>query len=112
MKQIIASDDDGFSIKSGDRIQSCIARILWPEIATVIGFKRDCYTVDLICLGVETVRGTTIEINEEIPGWPDLLEALSKHLPGFPKYEEWFETVAFPAFKANARTLFHRACDF
>jgi hypothetical protein len=111
MKQIIVSDEDGFSIKSADRMQNCIARVLWSEISRIIGFKRDCYTVDLICLGVETIRGTTIEINEEISGWSDLLEALSKYLPGFLKYEEWFESVAFPAFKTNARTLFHRASD-
>lgn len=72
----------------------------WQEVASVSAFKRDTYIVDLICVIFELNRQTTIELNEEMPGWSHLVEMIPQYLPGALAQDEWFTKVAFPAFKS------------
>jgi hypothetical protein len=85
------------------------ALLAWDEIATVEVFKRDLFTLDLVCLALARV-GTedVIEVDEEDPRWLDLVDALPSYLPGCRTLGEWFTDVAFPAFEENRRRLYER----
>ena len=83
-------------------------RIRWEDISSVVVYKRDLYTSDMICLLCTLVDGFQFEFQEEMPCWQSLVDALPQHLPGCPVYSEWWNPVAVPAFVTNERTLFQR----
>jgi hypothetical protein len=53
----------------------------WSEITGAIAYKRDSFVYDLIGIAIGTSAGA-IEINEQMPGWNNLLQAVPKYLPG------------------------------
>lgn len=81
----------------------------WQDAVRIEAFKRDLYAVDLICLSVLLRDNKAVEINEEMEGWESLVNKLPEYLPGCQKFEEWFQVVAFPAFKPNNTTIYR--CD-
>jgi len=82
--------------------------VRWNEISSVVTYKRDLYTSDMLCLLCKFSDGSQFEFNEEMSCWQSLVDALSLHLPGFPAYSEWWHPVAVPAFSTNERLLFQR----
>jgi hypothetical protein len=80
----------------------------WTEISRVCVFKRDCFTVDLICMVLELDDAESTEVNEEMPGWPALIEALPVYLPGALPQHEWWEKVMLPAFELCWTQLYSR----
>ena len=83
------------------------ATFSWDLVLRVQTFKRDLFAVDLICLAIEMPEGC-VEIDEEMQGWDELLKELEQRLPGFPRWEEWWSTVAFPPFATNQAELWVR----
>jgi hypothetical protein len=83
--------------------------IAWRDTIRVEVFKQDWFTVDLICLTIVLRDDRTMELNEEMDGWKSLVEKLPEYLPGCQTLEEWFPTVAFPAFKTNRNVIYSRA---
>ena len=84
--------------------------LFWNEIEAVYAFKRDLFSVDLICLSFKkSAKEEYYEINEDMVGYHDLIEAMPTHLPGF--NGEWFSTVAFPAFKTNQQVIWRRNAE-
>ena len=104
MKPLIEVEEDGFSV----RFNASAERMPWSAITSVVAFKRDTYIVDLICLAIQVDEGKIMEVNEEMSGWSALVMGLAERLPGFPSFEDWFRSVAFPAFKTNTTVLFDR----
>jgi hypothetical protein len=98
---------NGFSILA-DSPQEVIAEIHWDEISKVLAYKRDCFIYDQICFAVEIAEGKAFEICEDMEGWENLILSIPQKLPGFPEKQQWFQKVAFPAFKTNVTTLFER----
>ena len=82
--------------------------LAWQDTRKVEAFKRDLYAIDLICLAVTSADNKTVEINEEMSGWKSLVDKLPAYLPGCLTFEEWFDGVAFPAFKQNLRVIYQR----
>ena len=82
--------------------------VLWSEVEKVTVFKRDRMTVDEICMVLEVSGSQALEVNEEMPGWQELVQGLPTYLPGARLWEEWFEKVAFPAFKTSPEIIFQR----
>jgi hypothetical protein len=82
--------------------------IAWKDTVRVEAFKRDLYAVDLICLSVLLKDNKAIEINEEMEGFESLAGKLPEYLPGCQEFEEWFQVVAFPAFKENNTVIYQR----
>ena len=85
--------------------------ISWRETIRIEVFKRDLFSVDLICLTFFLRDDRALEINEEMNGWKSLVEKLPEYLPGCQTLEEWFPTVAFPPFKTNRTIIYSRAED-
>jgi hypothetical protein len=105
-KPTIQLDATGFSVRSGSG--QLLGDVRWEEVESVIAFKRDRWTVDLICAVFDTSQGA-FELNEECDGWPELMAATSSNLPGARPYDEAFHDIAFPPFKTNRTVLFTKA---
>lgn len=71
----------------------------------VTAYKRDLYTVDMLCLLIQAVS-TTVEINEEMDGYEAVVARLEARADLQP---EWRLGVLFPPFEANHTILFERA---
>jgi hypothetical protein len=82
--------------------------IAWRDTISVEVFKRDLYTVDLICVSFHSRNEKSLEINEEMDGWESLMKSLPEYLPGCQTFGDWFTEVAFPAFKRNRTVIYHR----
>lgn len=52
----ITTTDDGFSVDSKPQLA-----MEWKDIKKIVAFKRDLFTLDLICLGFHHHDGTRIE---------------------------------------------------
>jgi hypothetical protein len=81
----------------------------WADVFHVVAFKRDLFHVDLICMEIQDRLNSSIEVDEEMEGWKELVANLPEYLPGFPKFEEWFLRVATPAFETCPTELYRRA---
>ena len=82
--------------------------IAWQDVVRIEVFKRDLYVVDLICVSLLLRDNKSVEINEEMEGWDSVVDKLPEYLPGCKKFEEWFQMVAFPAFKTNSTVIYQR----
>ncbi len=80
----------------------------WDAVQSVRTFKRDCFSVDCICLAFETPEGW-IEVTEEMNAFGSFTEAVERNLPGFPPQPDWWPQVMFPAFATNERELWTKA---
>jgi hypothetical protein len=105
----IRCDESGFTVTVGGSVSSVGATSLkWNDVKTVLAYKRDLCATDLICLGFTSPDGT-IEVDEEMQGWSQLVERLPSLLPGTPPLSDWWERVAKPPFASCVTKLFERA---
>jgi len=101
----VIGDANGIRIRGS---KGSSLELLWNEIEEVHAFKRDMLTTDLICLAFKkSGKEEYYEIREEMAGYHDLLEMISKKLLGFNL--DWFPDVAFPAFATNHRIIWKRS---
>ena len=107
-KYAISFDTEGFAIRATGQALTPSSEMHWSEVQRVTAFKRDCFVVDCICLVIGARDDTAIEINEEMAGWQELVEALPDYLPGCKPWHLWFSNVAFPAFAANPTEVYER----
>ena len=87
-----------------DRVFDCP----WSDINTIVAFKRDLFTVDLLCLRIEAVSGQIFEVNEEMGGWSALLEALPNYLQGCMTKQQVLDAIVNPAFATNQTKVYSR----
>ena len=80
--------------------------IAWRDAVSIEAFKRDLYSVDLICLTFHLRNEKVVEINEEMGGFESLVTTLPEYLPGCQTFGEWYTEVAFPAFKPNLTVIY------
>ena len=102
----IRRTQDGFAVGTAESSQSH-GSLEWRHVDAVLAYKRDLYTVDLICLGFVTPNGT-IEVHEEMQGWSELVEQLPSRFPGVPPLSDWWERVAKPPFAPSVTKLYER----
>ncbi len=81
--------------------------IPWTKIESVAAFKRDVFSYDLICIGLET-SAFSYEINEEMVCWTAFLKELPRYLPGCLEADDWYEAVRLPPFTRNWTILYTR----
>jgi hypothetical protein len=101
----LVAKDTGFEIVnpggSGEEV-------LWNEIEEVHAFKRDLITTDMICLEFKrSGKEQYYEVNEEMAGYQDLLQAMQKYLPGFNL--SWIPGTTLPPFATNHQTIWKRS---
>lgn len=81
-----------------------LAQMPLPEVRSVIFYKRDEVTTDLICCDVQ-VASRVWTFHEEMTGWRDLIIHLSAP-PDF--LADWFEVVVCPPFSTSVTVAFER----
>jgi hypothetical protein len=80
----------------------------WSDILQIAIYKRDCFTMDLICAALMFSSGE-LEINEDMAGWRELMRELPIYLPNCQSFDQWFRSVMNPPFALNRTTIFARA---
>ena len=91
---------DGFRIRRGTDSRD----VRWKEIDSATAFKRDLFTVDLLCLLLLT-RDGIVEVDEDMAGFNEVKTAMEAALSIEPA---WELDVLFPAFEACPKVLFER----
>jgi hypothetical protein len=101
-------DVEGITVKRrfGDGTAEQL-QLHWNDIQVITAYKRDCLTVDLICLSFSS-RDQTVEIDEEMDGYASLVQDLPQYLEDASRFEQWFQQVAFPAFETKPTAIFRR----
>jgi hypothetical protein len=100
-RRVVKCDDEGFEVFEEARSQ---ARVRWSDVLEVFAYKMDLFMYDEICIGFRvSADGTHWWVSEEFIGYRELIEELRHRFPGI--REDWFSTVAFPAFVPNRTTL-------
>src|SRR5436309_9151415 len=82
--------------------------LLWSDVTRARAFKRDLFAVDLVCLSLEAAEELALEVNEEMGGWSELLEALPTLLPGCMNQGQILDAVLKPPFATNETEVFRR----
>jgi hypothetical protein len=100
-QQEVKFDRDGFSVFEESTPKG---RVLWSEVVEVFAYKLDLGTYDEMCIGFRIdADGTHWCVSEEFVGYQELIQKLRDKYPGI--RDDWFSTVAFPAFAPNRTTL-------
>ncbi len=105
----IALLSEGFTIIALKSPSAEIVTVRWDTVVDATAYKRDLWSTDQVCIAFELSDGTFVEAHEEMKGWSDLCSAMPEHLPGAPRWEQWFMNITTPAFEPNITPLFHRA---
>lgn len=102
MPRIVLSDV-GFAIES-ENDENVIVR--WEDVVEIFAFKLDLLTYDTIRLGFRVDEsGDFYEVDED---WEKYSELVSDVESRFTVVEDWWSTVAYPAFETNQTTLRQR----
>jgi hypothetical protein len=80
----------------------------WARVTRIVAFKRDVYSHDLLCILIELEGANTIEVNESMPGWTEMIEQLPIYLPEASPWRDWYPKAAFPAFDVAPTPIFVR----
>lgn len=77
-----------------------LSQVRWSDVKEIFAFKLDLLTTDCVCVGIRvTDTGDYYKVNEEMPGYSDLVAEMQRVFPDYNK--EWWLQVAFPAFATN-----------
>jgi hypothetical protein len=106
----VQCDQGGFTliVKKGERAEQSL-HLEWDRVTRVFAYKRDCLTVDQMCLviGSDDLE-KWIEVTEDDEGYERLIEQLPKRVAGFPTPGEWWQKVALPPFETQWTQLYGR----
>jgi hypothetical protein len=86
---------------------SKIQEIRWAEVVEVAAYKRDCFSVDQMCVAL-IGHENALEVSEDMIGWNELLDHFTEYLPGCRSKDTWYEEVMLPPFKENRTVIFRR----
>lgn len=79
----------------------------WDEVVRIETYKRDIFSMDLICLDFFTdSRQAPCRTHEDMKGFPDLREHMQRRFSSIG--ERWLQQVALPPFAANHTVLYDR----
>ena len=102
----IEISDQGVTIRDS---KSGVTEIPWGAVTRLTAFKRDIYTVDLICLALsydQMGREVYLEVSEEMVGFKNLIEGLPDRFSL--RDNDWWIKVAFPAFVQTMMILWEK----
>lgn len=107
----VAALDSGLSVYPMPTVEESSrdgVLIFWESIKEIIAYKRDLFTIDLVCLRVYHSNDQYFEINEELIDFDALLDQLPERLRGFPERKMYWGKLIQPAFAENEMQLWHR----
>jgi hypothetical protein len=98
---IVYVEEDGFIFQFKAKQE----KIKWEEINTIIAYKKDLLTVDLVCIEI-FYNNSQIIITEEVLGWHHFVEQLRIVFPNIPI--NWYNDIIIPPFATNLTILYQK----
>ncbi|MEQ8843394.1 MAG: hypothetical protein RIB58_00960 [Phycisphaerales bacterium] len=98
----VKTGDDGVSLVDGKDFTT----FEWRSVVRIEAFKIDLYTVDCIAIEFTLDDGVRVCMHEDFEGFTSLVKEIERVFDGIP--DEWWTTVAFPAFEENRTLLWAR----
>lgn len=80
----------------------------WNDIQRIMAFKRDVYAHDLVCMLIEKAGAGSLEVNESMHGWTELVNQLPVRLPAAMRFADWFPQVTSTVFEPSPVEVFAR----
>lgn len=108
-KFLVRCDETGFTqiVQRGENIQS--NGLGWDEVTEAFAYKRDCFSVDQICVVLGTADPTRwIEVREDDDGYQQFIQHLPSRIACFPAPDEWLERVRLPPFAPQWTQIYAR----
>lgn len=97
--------DDGLALFESGRE---VYRFRWANVFRVETYKRDLFTVDMICLNFAADADQMVYMaHDEMDGFSELSSRLTRYFPSIAP--DWWGEVALPAFATKHRILYERA---
>ncbi len=85
-----------------------VYRFQWADVSKVETYKRDLFSVDMICLEFAVDADQLVYItHDEMDGFNELSCRLTQYFPSIAP--NWWNEVAFPAFATKHRILYERS---
>jgi hypothetical protein len=106
-RNTISLQETGFQLLPVSQTAEAAKCFQWREITTAIAYKRDCVTVDLICMAIADEL-TAIEITEEDAGWEEFIRGAEISLPGSLPIDTWWPIVSQPPFSTSQTTVYRK----
>lgn len=98
----------GFEIITSGAAGSRTVPVSWTEVSKVDAYQRDSFQKS-VTLVLTLKDGSSVELNEFLPGWQDIIDALSQHLPGcLPRSDWWRGSSADTDGGLHWRTIYYR----
>lgn len=105
--ELIFSDLGAFTYKENGfdfTEQAQVYSILWADIESIFGYKRDLFTIDELNLDIYAKNNFRLHLTEETPGWYQFIEKIKQ---AFPTIDKEFEaTLMFPPFATNMTLIY------
>lgn len=92
----------GFTLE----FDGCIHNYEWGKIKTVLAYKIDMFTYDLLALDILFSDDIALKVNESTRGWFQFLVKLSESLEEIPN--DWADTISIPAFETKLTVLYDK----
>jgi hypothetical protein len=96
----------GFEITAVGTHDSRHVHVAWNEISKIDAYQRDQFQKNIF-LVFALKDGSHVELNENLPGWADVIDALPKALPGCLPRGDWWRGSAGEG-DPNWRTIYYR----
>jgi len=98
----------GFDIVTSGAHGSHTTAVHWSEVARIDAYQRDQFRKNVF-LVLQLKDGSRVELNEDLPGWSDLVAELPKALPGCLARGDWWRGSAGQSeADLNWRTIYYR----
>src|SRR5213082_145366 len=85
----IFPNEKGFSVVNLKKTDATPLSMNWSEVCKAVAFKRDLFSVDLVCLFLSRQDGSGLELDEDMKGWKEFIAALPGFLPTCRAGEQW-----------------------
>jgi hypothetical protein len=97
--------DDGLALFENGRETY---RFRWTDVSKVETYKRDLFSVDMICLDFAVDADQRVYMtHDEMDGFSELSSRLTQYFPSIAS--DWWNEVAVPAFATKHRILYERS---
>lgn len=100
----------GFEISTAGAHEARHIPVSWSEITKIDAYQRDKFGENTML--VFTLKdGSTVELNQDLPGWNEIVDQLPRSLAGCQSRGDWWRGAVTPSAKKNEvhwRTIYYR----
>lgn len=98
----------GFDILTSGAHGSHTVHVAWSEISKIDAYQRDSFQKN-VTLVLTLKDGSHVELNENLTGWADIIDALPRNLPGcLPRGDWWRGSSGQSDTDPQWRTIYYR----